>query len=101
LPPSALPPPHLFLYAHSDPSSTRPVNQMKPKSAPMSRREFATRAAYGAVAAVTPHPLAPLGGGLPSMARDPQQPADAPKLSRQSQAEAEARYQAIMSQYPD
>jgi hypothetical protein len=67
----------------------------------MSRREFATRAAYGAVAAVTPHPLAPLGGGLPSMARDPQLPADAPKLSRQSQAEAEARYQAIMSQYPD
>jgi hypothetical protein len=67
----------------------------------MSRREFATRAAYGAVAAVTAHPLALLGGGEPPIAKDSQLPANAPKLSQQSQAEAEARYQAILSQYPD
>ena len=66
----------------------------------ISRREFAARAALGAVAAVTPNSLPTLGSDpLPSEGL--QLPANATKLSAQGQAEAEGRYQAIVSQYPD
>ena len=65
----------------------------------MSRREFATRAACGAIAAVTPGPLEPFASGEP--VADAQLPAGAAKLSSGSQAEAEARYGSILSQYPD
>ena len=79
----------------------RSATKMEPKPNPISRREFATRAALGAVAAVTPNPLSPLVGDPPPISNDLQLPANATKLSAQSQAEAEARYQAILSQYPD
>jgi hypothetical protein len=72
---------------------------MKPKSDSISRREFATRAALAAVAAVTP--LSPVATDGPSASVYPQLPPDAPKLPAQSQAEAEARLEAILVQYPD
>ncbi len=76
---------------------------------PFSRREFARRAALGAAtAAVFPlHELVPSGAAseAPSMQtaaqNSPQNPAGAPKLSPQSQAEADFRFQAILNQYPD
>ena len=76
---------------------------------PFSRREFARRAALGAAtAAVFPlHELVPSGAAseAPSMQTaaqtSPQNPAGAPKLSPQSQAEADFRFQAILNQYPD
>src|SRR5215471_13925013 len=74
---------------------------MKPTPRPLSRREFATRATLGAVAAVTPHPLPSLVIDRPAACRALQLPANARGLSPQSQAEAEARYQAILSRYPD
>ncbi len=75
------------------------VNPMKPKCESISRREFATRAALGAVAAVTP--LSPVATAGLSTFVYPQLPPDASKLPAQSQAEAEARHQAILSQYAD
>jgi hypothetical protein len=72
---------------------------MKPKSDSISRREFATRAVLGAVATVTP--LSPVAIDGLSAGATPQLPPSATKLSAQSQAEAEARYQAILSQYSD
>jgi len=71
---------------------------MKPKLDSISRREFAARAALSAVAAIAPDALSPRA------VRNPQEaevPADARKLSPASQAEAETRYQAILSAYPD
>ena len=70
---------------------------MKPKPDSLSRREFAARAALSAVAAIAPDALS-----LRAV-RNPQEPepAEAGKLSPASQAEAEARYQAILSAYPD
>ncbi len=90
-----------------------------PSVAGISRREFARRAALAsAVASVAPAaaltaPAAPSnepapvaaadrGGRLstpPSNALDPQQLAGLPKLSPESQAEVEARIQAIFAQY--
>jgi hypothetical protein len=70
---------------------------MKPNRNSISRREFATRAALGAVAAATtnsPSPFATVSDGL-------QLPANGAKLSAQGQTEAESRYQAILAQYPD
>jgi hypothetical protein len=76
---------------------------------PFSRREFARRAALGATAAavlplreIVPATAAP----VPQPAQAPaqtssQNPAGVPKLSPQSQAEADFRFQAILSQYPD
>lgn len=70
---------------------------MKPNRHSISRREFATRAALGAVAAATTNSLSP-----PAAASDGSQlPANAAKLSAQSQSEAQGRYQAILAQYPD
>jgi hypothetical protein len=72
---------------------------------PFSRREFARRTALGAATAA----ILPLGalvpradGNLLGQPQSLQNPApNAPKLSQQSQGEAEARYQAILSQYGD
>ncbi len=76
---------------------------------PFSRREFARRAALGAATAA----VLPLREIVPaSLESDPpsaqapaqtsqQNPAGAPKLSPQSQAEADFRFQAILNQYPD
>ena len=74
---------------------------MTPTNTQLSRREFARRAALGTAAASTmllPLPDLAAAGPSSSMA---QLPADASKLSPQSQAEAEARYQSILAQYPE
>jgi hypothetical protein len=91
------------------------------KSKRISRREFARRAAVAsAVASIAPaaaHASAAIGSqaaGAAQAAPDPktvhatgifaaaapaQQPANTPKLSAESQAEAEARHQSILNQY--
>ena len=75
---------------------------MPPTDKPVSRREFARRAAFGAASAT----LLPLNEFIPAAeASAPTQPFQTPasdaKLSPQSQAEAESRYQTILQQYPD
>jgi len=67
----------------------------------LSRREFARSAALGTAATFLPLPdvLPSLVPAAPTAVA--QNSTDAPKLSTQSQAEAESRYQAIMAQYPD
>ena len=74
---------------------------MKRPDTPLSRREFAKRAALGTAAAIAPTPLSSLAAPGPLPLPDSQAPSNPPKLSPQSQAEAEARYQAILAQYPD
>jgi hypothetical protein len=82
---------------------------MPPTEKPFSRREFARRAALGAAtAAVLPlRELASPAAASESPSAQapaqtsPQNPAGAPKLSPQSQAEADFRFQAILSHYPD
>src|SRR6201998_1502484 len=80
---------------------------MPPTTKPFSRREFARRAALGgAAAAVLPlREIVPDAGASaprPAPAQtSSQNPTGAPKLSPQSQAEADFRFQAILSQYPD
>jgi hypothetical protein len=63
----------------------------------ISRREFARRAAIASAVAIVP------AGTLsrrPTLTEFPeQQPKDAPSLSLESQAEAEARYQSILGVY--
>ena len=71
----------------------------KPDS-PMSRREFARRAAFVSAAAT----LAPSNLLGPSTVAAPlpaQQPANAPKLSPEGQAEVDSRIQSIFAQYGD
>lgn len=70
---------------------------MKPNRNSISRREFATRAALGAVAAATTDSLS----SVAIVSDGPQLPANAPQLSEQGQSEAQNRYQAILAQYPD
>jgi hypothetical protein len=75
---------------------------MPPTDKPVSRREFARRATLGAASAT----LLPLSEFVPAAtASASAQPAQAPgsdaKLSLQSQAEAESRYQTILQQYPN
>jgi hypothetical protein len=80
---------------------------MLPTDKPFSRREFTRRAALGAATAA----VLPLGEIVPAAtASEPpsaqataqtQNPPTAPKLSPQSQAEADFRFQAILNQYPD
>jgi hypothetical protein len=70
---------------------------MKANSKGMSRREFATRAALGAVAVSNPLPPVAIDALSASLSQQP--PANAPKLSARSEAEAEGRYQAILAQY--
>ena len=70
-----------------------------------SRREFARRAALLSLAAPIAAPLAaatPLPAASVSMAADdqlPKLPPNFPKLSEQSRAEVEARYESIVKQY--
>jgi hypothetical protein len=69
----------------------------KPSTA-ITRREFARRAAIAsAVATLSPVRAVDAGSSLP--AAPAQQPAGTPKLSPESQAEVDARVQAIFSQY--
>jgi hypothetical protein len=72
---------------------------MKADSKGISRREFATRAALGAVAVASPLPPAAIDALSAPASQQP--PANAPKLSARSEAEAEGRYQAILAQYID
>jgi hypothetical protein len=82
---------------------------MPPTDKPFSRREFTRRAALGAAtAAVLPiREIVPAAtASEPPSAQataqtSPQNPHTAPKLSSQSQAEADFRFQAILNQYPD
>jgi hypothetical protein len=67
----------------------------KPDSA-ISRREFARRAAFvSAAATLTPSNLL----SAESIVPPPQQPANAPKLSPEGQAEVDSRIQSIFAQY--
>jgi hypothetical protein len=83
----------------------------KPGSA-ISRREFARRAALASAigsAVVSMGPTGAVGAGIaptatqaptaPSAATQAQLPANMPRLSPESQAEADARFQAILAQY--
>ena len=68
------------------------------KSLGISRREFARRAAMASAAAsLAPAKILTAESGLELP--QPQQLPDMPKLSPESQAEVEARIQAILSQY--
>ena len=78
-------------------------SSIKPAKDALTRREFARRAALGTVA-VASGPSAAwralrADAWCASAAR--QSPAGDEKLSAQSLAEAESRYQAILAQYPD
>jgi hypothetical protein len=76
---------------------------------PFSRREFARQAVLGAASAavLTLRDIVPATGESErppvkaALQTSAQNPAGAPKLSPQSQAEADFRFQAILSQYPD
>jgi hypothetical protein len=64
---------------------------------PISRREFARRAAIVSAVSMVPTSAVP---ARPSMEDpSPQQSLDTPSLSAESKAEAEARYQAILGVY--
>jgi hypothetical protein len=72
---------------------------------PMSRRQFARRAAIAsAVASLAPAAAMSsefaVGGQPPSSSAQAQLPANMPKLSPESQAEADARFQSILAEYP-
>lgn len=99
---------------HTQDSPTKPRHEI-------SRREFARRAALASAAAsIAPAAALPEGTNAPAHAGsvagsaahggpasapaspnkpEAQQPPNTPKLSPESQAEAEARYQGILSQY--
>jgi hypothetical protein len=64
---------------------------------PISRREFARRAAIVSAASMVPASALPAHGSTPEPPF--KQSADAPSLSSESQAEAEARYQTILGIY--
>ena len=66
-------------------------------SLPITRREFARRAAM--VSAVTMVPAGALAVGSPSAVPPLTQTPDSPSLSVEGKAEAEARYQAILAVY--
>jgi hypothetical protein len=66
-------------------------------NAPISRREFARRAAIVSAVSIVPAGNLPLNSPLPPSA--PQQTPAASSLSPESQTEAEARYQAILAVY--
>lgn len=66
----------------------------------VSRREFSRRAALGTAAAIAP-PFSSFVPSEPVGVPDTQTPASTPKLSPQSQAEADSRFQSILAQYPD
>ena len=98
------------------PKENKPKELQDNSKAAISRREFAKRAAIAsAVAAVAPASTLPAASvpswdanastSIPPATKsnaaksEPQQRPNTPKLSPESQAEAEARYQAILSQY--
>gem|GEM_PF-561131 len=91
----------MMLSAHGNAKTSMTGEpNMKPTDTALSRREFARRAALGTAAAVSGGWRVASGETRP----DPtaaQQPTQAPNLSPQSAAEAEARCQAILSQYGD
>jgi len=64
---------------------------------PISRREFARRAAIVSAASMVPVTGLPVHAATPESPR--QQSADTHSLSPESQAEAEARYQTILNVY--
>jgi hypothetical protein len=66
-------------------------------SSPITRREFARRAAM--VSAVTMVPAGALAVHSPSAGPPVTQTPDSPSLSAEGKAEAEARYQAILAVY--
>jgi hypothetical protein len=67
------------------------------KDSAISRREFARRAAFASAAvSLTPATLLP---PLPADTPQPQQPANAPKLSPESQTEVDLRIAAIFALY--
>src|SRR5271170_4978740 len=63
----------------------------------ISRREFARRAAIASAVSIVPAANLPLDSAVPKAF--PSQSPDAPKLSPDNQAEADARYEAILSLY--
>jgi hypothetical protein len=68
----------------------------------ISRREFARRAAIASAVSLVPAHVLTSGAPLssaPPQTSGAQLPDDLPKLSAESQAEAEGRYQAILSQF--
>jgi hypothetical protein len=68
------------------------------KESAISRREFARRAALvSAAASLAPADLLRAESSVAAV--PPQQPANAPKLSPESQAEVESRIQSIFAQY--
>lgn len=76
--------------------------KVQPEFQRVSRREFAKRAALGTAAAIAPTHLSSLAAAEHTQPpADPQATPDASKLSPQSQAEADARFQSILAQYPD
>lgn len=66
-------------------------------NSPISRREFARRAAIASAVSIVPAGNLRLDSAVPKNL--PPQSPDAPKLSADSQAEADARYEAILSLY--
>jgi hypothetical protein len=74
---------------------------MRKRERPLSRREFARSVALGTAATLLPLPNILPSSAAAAPVAAAQNSADTPNLSSQSQAEAEARYQAIVAQYPD
>ncbi len=80
---------------------------MNEKEKKQSRREFARRAALfsvavplaGASTLAEPTAASPAAAAAPQQEQLPKLPPDFPKLSEQSRAEAEARYEEIVKQY--
>jgi hypothetical protein len=66
-------------------------------NAPISRREFARRAAIVSAVSIVPAGTLPLNSPLPAAAL--QQASAVSSLTPESQAEADARYQAILAVY--
>ncbi len=66
-------------------------------SSPISRREFARRAAIASAVSIVPVGALPLHSSIPESAQ--QQTSTTSSLSPESQAEVEARYQAILAVY--
>ena len=67
------------------------------KKSRITRREFARRAAIVSAATLVPPGNLPLHAAIPEPL--PPQSSDVPKLSAESQAEANARYETILSLY--
>jgi len=71
------------------------MNQKKSTGSTISRREFALRAAMASATTLVPTSVLTRAEAAPAQAPS----ADLPKLSPQSQAEVDARYQAVLAQY--